>query len=477
MVYKTRFIFSSKMMASRRMLLACVSSVFLLAGCTALQTPYESPEVQTPKQWEHRVPMQGQSMLQSNDRWWELFDDKSLNDLVTLAFERNGDLAAAALKVRRAQLEARLSESDLLPSVSLSASGSQKRDVKRGDSWSKNSSASFNVSYEVDLWGRLSSLKDASEWKSVATQADKEATALALVGTVSDLYWRLAYVNQRIASVEESIAYAKKTYDLVQTQYENGAVSVLEPTQARQNYLTQQANLSALIQQRVEIRNALVILFDVPPGEENLKTILPHEPQRLTIGAMPVVSEGVPADVLARRPDLRAAEYRLRASLASVDAIKASYYPKLSLTGALGTSSQSLGNLLANPIATLGAGLVLPFIQFNEMRWNTEIAKLEHEESVVNFRQTLYSAFADVENTLSARTQLNVQYELLQQALDDARKTESLYEERYRNGNVALKDWLDAQEKRRSAELSLAASQLERLQNQVKLYQALGGGV
>jgi outer membrane protein TolC len=147
------------------------------------------------------------------------------------------------------------------------------------------------------------------------------------------------------------------------------------------------------------------------------------------------------------------------------------------LTGALGTSSRSLGNLLNNPVATLGAGLLLPFLQFNEMRFNNELAKARYEEAVVNFRQTLYQALVDVENALSARAQLNIQYALLQQSLTDARKTESIYEERYRAGEVPLKDWLDAQESRRSAEISLAANQLSRLQNQVMLYQALGGGV
>lgn len=459
---------------------ALLGATLWLAGCSLTHTPYQAPQTQTPPQWEYGqgiIQPQSPSMLQSNDRWWMLFEDERLDALIDLAFERNNNLAAAALKVRQAQLQANLAERDLWPSVSANVSASGRRSIEHSQGWEKSSGTGLNVSYEVDLWGRLSSLQSVAEWEAAATQADREATALALAGTVADLYWQLAYLNQRIASAGESIAYAQKTLDLIQVQYDAGAVSALELTQARQNVLTQQSNLSQLVQQRVETRNALTILFDMPPTEEGLKTIIAQEPQSLAFDALPPVYEGVPAEVLSRRPDLRAAEMRLRESLANVDAVRASYYPTLSLTSSLGTSSSSLGNLLNNPIATLGAGLVLPFLQFNEMKFTTEIARLRYEEAVVNFRQTLYQAFSDVEDALSARSQLNVQHVLLQESLANTRRTEAIYEERYRAGQVPLKDWLDAQETRRNAEISLAGNQLSRLQNQVKLYQALGGSI
>lgn len=442
-----------------------------------MHTSYETPNLQMPEKWEQQIQTQAPSMLESNDRWWEQFGDAKLNELVDLAFERNNDLAAAALKVQQAQLRAGLAQSDLWPDVSVNISGSGKRSTENSDSWAKSSGISGNVSYELDLWGRLTSLRNSAEWEATATQEDREAAALALAKTVSDLYWQLGYVNQRIASTQESIAYAQKTLNLTQVQHDAGAVSALEPTQAQQNVLTQKANLSELIQQRVEIRNALAIIFDMPPGEEILASILPEEPQVLSHDKLPPVYEGIPAEVLARRPDLRAAEWRLRASLADVDAVRTSYYPKISLTGGLGTSSSSLGNLLNNPIATLGAGIALPFIQFNEMRINTKISQLQYEQAVLNFKQTLYQALTDVENALSAREQLNLQYALLQQALADSRRAEQIYEERYHSGQVRLKDWLDAQESRRKAEISLSANQLQRLQNQVVLYQALGGSI
>ncbi|MDQ6215971.1 TolC family protein, partial [Achromobacter insolitus] len=152
-----------------------------------------------------------------------------------------------------------------------------------------------------------------------------------------------------------------------------------------------------------------------------------------------------------------------------------SFYPPLTLTGALGSSSPSLSDVLKNPVGSLGAALTLPFLQWNQMQLNIKISKADYEERVVNFRQALYQAMADVENALSNRTQLRLQAEQLDASLRAAREAERLYEVRYRAGAVPLRDWLDAQEKRRVAEVSRDENMLNRLVNQVTVYQALGG--
>ena len=145
------------------------------------------------------------------------------------------------------------------------------------------------------------------------------------------------------------------------------------------------------------------------------------------------------------------------------------------VVGALGGSSASLSHVLANPVATLGAGLVLPFLKLGEMQRNTAIARNSYEQAVINFRQTLYAALADAENALSARIQLQQQAHQQAIALEQAKRAEQLTEARYRAGAVALKDWLDAQEKRRAANLNWQSVQLARAINQVTLYKALGG--
>jgi len=163
-------------------------------------------------------------------------------------------------------------------------------------------------------------------------------------------------------------------------------------------------------------------------------------------------------------------------TLASGDATRLSYYPSLSLTGTLGSSSTALLNVIANPVGTLGAGIALPFLNVPAMRLDTRIARTQYEEAVILFRKSLYTALDEVENTLAARTTLAAQRKDLQRSRDAAVDAERLYEVRYGAGAVSLRAWLNAQERRRSAEIALSANRLERLQNQVRLHQVIGGG-
>ena len=183
----------------------------------------------------------------------------------------------------------------------------------------------------------------------------------------------------------------------------------------------------------------------------------------------------MPAQLLSRRPDLQASELRLRKALAAKDAVKAGYYPSISLTGNLGASSTSLSSLLQNPALTLGASLSLPFLQYNDMKKDLAVSDLEYEKAIIQHRQTLYQAFADVENALSSRTELNKQAALQERNLQLAEKTERLTEVRYRNGAVALKNLLDAQETTRNARLTLAQTKQSQYNAYVTLMQALGG--
>src|SRR6185295_17988442 len=173
------------------------------------------------------------------------------------------------------------------------------------------------------------------------------------------------------------------------------------------------------------------------------------------------------------RPDLRAAELRLRESLSQIKVVRVSYYPAITLTGSVGGSSDSLSSVLAHPVETLGAGLALPFLHWNEARLNTKIAGAEYEIAANDFRKRLYTAFTEVDNALSARQQLIRQVELSRQSFEAAADVERLYEVRYRAGATPLRSWLDAQETRRSAELALSQARLTQLQNDLNLFQAL----
>ncbi|CAB3707171.1 Toxin and drug export protein A [Achromobacter pestifer] len=441
-----------------------------LGGCgSLLRTDYEPPLTQAPAAWTHAAPGSAQAPLADGGAWWRNFNDPVLNGLVDAVLARNNDLAAAAIRVRRAQYQAGLTEDKLIPQLGGDANVTRNRNLYGDRAIARTNAAELTVSYEVDLWGKLSRQRDAAQWEALATEQDRQSAALSLVGTTATLYWQTAFINQRIASSEESIAYARRTQDLVRAQYAAGGVSALELAEAEQTVASQQAAHALLVQQRVEYTNALTILFDGPPDRSMA------DPARLPQYPLPEARAGVPADLLGRRPDLRAAELRLRESLATVDATRASFYPPVTLTGAIGSASPSLSNILQNPVASLGVGLTLPFLQWTQMQLNIKISKADYEERVVNFRQSLYQAMADVENALSNRTQLRLQAEQLAVSVRAARDAERLYEVRYRAGAVSLKDWLDAQEKRRTAEVARDENELNRLVNQVTVYRALGG--
>lgn len=458
---------------------AAVALAATLAGCTTLRSPYVPPQTTVAPSWAHASAATSTTAPASADPWWRRFGDPTLDRLVERVLERNNNRAAAAIAVRQARLQARLAV--INPTVSASVNGSREYPLSNSSysgatsfggatvGASESATTNLGVSYVVDLFGALGAQRDVARWGAKATEQDLESTTLTLTGTTVNLYYQVAYLNQRVALAEQSIAYAQKTLDLVQTQHGAGSASALDVATAEQQLTSQQANLHDLINQRVAARNAISLLLNGetwdPAGE------LP----RLPDAALPAVDAGLPAQLLARRPDLRAAELRLREQLASADQTRLSFYPSLSLTGSVGTTSLSLSNLIQNPAGTLGAGATLPFLQVNQMRLQVANSRLAYEKAVINFRQTLYQALADVDNALSAREQSAAETALLKVSLKDARLAERLYEVSYRAGSQPLKAWLDQQEARRQAEVSLAQNQLTEINNHVTLCEALGG--
>lgn len=448
-------------------------SLAVLAGCATSPAGMNAPAAggaQMPAQWQVTPLASGAmgSALSLDEAWWQRFDDPVLNDLIQRVLDCNLSLGVAVLRVQQARLKTDLADADRLPSVSASVGASASRLLDGGPT-SRGASAKLSATWEVDLWGKVSAQRDAAQWATQASEDDRRAVALSLVGTTARLYWQLAYLDQRVTSAEQSLAYARQTQDLVGAQYKAGSVSGLEQAQAQQAVSSQEAGLAQLTQTRMEARQALALLLDGPAQSASL----PEQP-RWPQTAWPTLAPGLPADILSRRPDVRAAESRLRGSYASVDVTRTSYYPSLSLTGSVGSSSESLSHVLRDPVGSLGATLLLPFLQFRDMQRNVAIS--EASASVLNFRQTLYQALSEVDQGLSAQAQYAVQTQALEQRLLQARKVERLTELRYRSGAEPLKSWLDAQESRRTAELSLADARYNQLSSWVSLVQALGGG-
>ena len=449
----------------------------LLSACASTPSADPAADIRVPAAYgQHAPPSQQQPRDVTApagdiaaDAWWAGFNNAQLDALISQVLASNTDMAAAGLRLQRARLQAGLASADLWPAASGSLGVSGNRQIDTGDDWSENYSASVSIGWELDLWGKLRSQRDIARWEAAASAADLQNTALLLVGQAAELYWQLGYLNLAISSGQANLERLTRTEQLVDAQFRAGAVSMLEVRQAAQNLQAQQSSQAQLEQQRVEARNALTVLLDGQPWPQA------NEAQNLDGFAVPAIAPGLPAQLLARRPDLRAAELRLRQSLASIKVTATSYYPTLSLSGSVGGSSPELADVLSNPVASLGAGLSLPFLRFRQMQLNIASADLGYQIAANQFRDSLYSALAEVDNTLSAREKLTRQLAASQASYEHAVEIERLYEVRYRAGATDLRNWLDAQQTRRNAELALAQVKRSVLVNQVSLYKALGG--
>ncbi|AEF44933.1 RND efflux system, outer membrane lipoprotein, NodT family [Serratia sp. AS12] len=445
--------------------IALCLAALLSTGCgNALKSDYQAPQVNYPTHWQESADAAGPVPFD-----WRDFHDPQLDRWLQQVMAGNNDLAAAALRVYRAQLEAQRVGISTAPSVTATFNSGANTALSDSSPWNKSSSANLGVSYEVDLWGKLARQRDAAEWSRQATQQDLQSARLALLASASKNYWRVGFINQRIDVNQQSIAYARETLRLVNARYRAGSVSSLDVVDAEQNLINQENTLLAQRRERQLALNEQTLLLGAPPGNAVIV------PARLPMGRLPQINAGIPVNVLRHRPDIHAKELRLREALANVDVKRTQYYPTFSLTGSLGASSTALLEFLRNPMASVGARLSLPFLEWRQMSVDIKIARSDYELRVLEFKQALYKAMADVDNALSLRTQLMAQEQHLQTALALARKSERLNEIRYRQGAVSITFWLDAQNRRRLAELALDENRFDQYQNLAQIYLEFGG--
>lgn len=456
----------------KKTLLSISLTALLLSGCAAMvKTPYEAPNIAMPESFQQDEIKKNSIMLNAEqlDRWWTLFNDKKLNHLVEQVLGKNSNLVVAGINLQQARLQTGKTQDSQGVRVNAGIGAGASADLETGKISNRSTSINTSVSYELDLFGKLAKQTEASRWEEIATEQDLQATAQSLIAETVKLYWQLAYLHEREHYAQLNLETSKKLLNIVQAQFKAGAVSQLEVTQAKHAVESQYANISQIQQQLIETRTSLAVLLHQPVQQLKL-----DEPTRLAHIQLPEISAGLPATLLARRPDLQAAEYRLRKALASKDSTKASYYPSISLTAGLGSRSLSLIELVQNPLS-LGVNLNLPFLQVNEMKKNLAISDLDYEKAIVQYRQTLYQAFADVEKALANRTEMNNQVELNKKSLALSEKTQKLTEVRYKHGAIALKNVLDAQQNTRSAYLTWLQSKQNQYNAYVTLLQTLGG--
>lgn len=433
-----------------------------LAACQSpLRSDYQRPLMPLPSHWQQTTEhLEGQAD-------WLAFADPVLDQLIEQVLAHNADLITAGIKLHKAQLQLQLIRHEQGLNWSADLATGRNHDLS-GQGRSDSSSASLGLSYELDLWGKLDAARDEAQWELKATEEDRAATALSLVGSAAQAYWQLGYLNELIRLAQANVEDSLRVQQLVEHQYLAGAVSGLERVTAAQSVASQEASLYIYRQQRVAARNALALLLDRPPEQWQA------EPRQLSDKTIPSLPADLPAQLLSRRPDLRASEYRLRESLAAIDNQRLSLYPSFTLTGTLGTASTALWRFSQDPVGTLGAGLSLPFVNWQQGQVNIALARQDYAEVVVGFRQDLFSALSEVENALAAQQHYAGQGERLQQALILAQAGERLAEQRYRLGEEDLSTWLEQRKSRREAQQSLLENHYNRLLNQMTLFQALG---
>lgn len=442
----------------------------LLAGCSITpHAAYSPPSLATDSTWEAAQMDAGSGQTKPGTMmWWRTLDDPRMTGLIDRVTARNPGLAAAGLRLRRARLSLGQASQRLRPTLTAEVSHGLSRPLTGRQPSSLSSSAMLATTWELDLFGRLAAQRDMDRWEAQASEHDLAATRLALVGSTASAWWQLALANERIALGDQSLMNAQRTFDIVSRRYQAGAASAVEIKDAEQSIASQEGQLIRLQQARTEARHALAALL----GEHVYNG---PEPKALPTANLPDIPAGLPSELLVRRPDLAAAQARLRRAVAAQDAALADTYPRLALTGSAGGVSSALGNVLRSPTAGLSGGLTFPFLDARRVRLAVGVAKVDYQLAAEQFCQTFYDALRDIENALSNRAVTLAQGERLVRDLSAARQAESLYAQQYKAGAVSLRTVLDAQERRRVAQNAVLQNRLDQLNAQMALYMALGG--
>ncbi|WP_075181477.1 TolC family protein [Pantoea sp. 1.19] len=441
--------------------------LLLLSGCGSLtRSEYQRPLLSLPQQWP---------AARSTDRtppaanWWETFGDPRLSRLIAAVLASNNDLAAAGIRLQQARVAAGLAAGNLTPDVSAD-SGASNRQALRGAASRESYRSALNLSYELDLWGKLARTREARDWQAVASAADYQATLLSTIGTTAQLYWNIAQYNQQYRNLQQRQMIAAQTTRQVAVRLRAGQVGRLDLLQAQQAELALDNQISVLIQQRASARNALALLLNRPAEQ--------HAAEAPAIDRLPPLPlrQQTPLAVLASRPDIQAAESRLRAALAGWDATRLSFYPTLSLNASLDAGSTLFRQWFREPERSVGALLTLPFVQWHHGQLTIRQASLEMRQAAVSFRRTAYAALAEVDNALARRQSACAQAQRLQQSLRLSAERLDLTRQRYLAGAVDFTTLLAAQDNRLDLDNALAQAQNDVLTATLQLWLAQGGG-
>lgn len=419
-------------------------------------------------------------------RWWESFGDTTLNALVDEALVFNNDLAAAAGRVLEAEALLGGAKANQWPRVEVGGTASRSK-ISSSQTFGllnpyRNSySLNANLSYELDLWGRLSRGKEAALATLLASEQDRRAVAQGLIASVVRTWLEIRELQLQVALNEGTVRNFSQNLETVRGRYQRGLVTALDVHLAAQNLASAQAAGPGFSQNLARARRQLEILVGrYPAGSVKADDF---ETAGLAVKAaslpapLPAVPAGLPGQLLERRPDIAAAELRLHASVAQVGEAKAALYPRISLTGSAGSTSPELGDLFTQPtnIWSLAGNLFMPLLNRGATKAQAEAAAARAEQAAAGYRSTVLQAFAEVENALDQDFHQASQEEYLTESVAQARRAVELAESRYGRGLDNILVALESQRRLYTAESSLLTTQRLRRTARVNLIQALGG--
>ncbi|MEX0900719.1 MAG: efflux transporter outer membrane subunit [Gammaproteobacteria bacterium] len=443
--------------------------VILLSGCAIYAPSVPEAELGLPDAWP--VAEAAGEAAVVDVPWRDFFADENLKSLIAAALDANRDLRVAILDVERARSLYRIQRADRVPSLGVTAAmtrvGSDNQPVDEAYT------VDLGAAFELDLFGRVRNLSRAALEQYLATEEAQRAFELALISDVAGAYLTLAADRELLRIANAALATHEETLGLTNRRYELGAVSALDLARARTIVETARADAARYAGQVAQDENALRLLVGAPVDD----TLLPDafDPQVSGLAPLPA---GVPSDVLLRRPDVRAAERRLRAASANVGAARAAFFPSISLTGSVGTASPDLGGLFES--GSFGWRFVpsidLPIFQAGRLRGNLGVANADRDIALARYERAIQAAFRDTADALVLTRTLTEQHAAQRALLDAANRVYELSKARYDAGQDSYLSLLDAQRTLYSAQQGLVGVQLAEQFNRVSLYRALAGG-
>jgi multidrug efflux system outer membrane protein len=448
----------------------------LLAGCM-VGPNYHRPAINAPGVYRGDT----QSSLASSEslgdeKWWEVFEDPVLQQLIRTAIEQNYDLRIAASRVIQAQAQLGITRANQFPMVSAGSEVFSQRNPKISSSFpayeAKAGEVDLAVVWNLDFWGKYRRQTEAARANLLASQWGQRAVLTSVISSVASAYFTLRELDWALDVSNKTLAARQDSLRLTSVLAKNGSASALDVRQSEQLVYTAAETIPDLERQIVLQENSLTILIGRNPGPIPRGRKLTEQPNPL---AIPV---GLPSELLERRPDIRSAEETLVMANAEIGVAKAAFFPSISLTGTAGYESFALNNLFTHSqrMWNGAASLTQPVFAGGALRSGKRLAEAQKEEMLLTYQQTIMSAFQQVSSSLIAYQkgrEFREQQELLTAAAEDADRLSKIL---YQHGGTSYLQVLTSENNEFSAELNLAQAQLNERLALVQIYNALGGG-